>query len=379
MASVEVTSSGGVGSGVRKIVRTSTGVIYVVLINGTAIEVWKSTDGTSWAEQDTGNNPDSTGYQHPSCAIDSNDIIHIAYSANVSMTGGTRYVKFHTVDAATNKNTFQGDELAQALVKQPVKENSIEVDANDDPHIAYVNNAANMGTDFNTVFYTNKIGGSWNTKVEIKGAAAEKNCLTPSLFIGQPTNSVGADRPIVSFRNTSDGNAEITHGGALNATSFVTEFAYQTTNDVFTNCAIDSNNDIHATSRNASVHLMIRTHLATQATWATWETEETASTTGYNTDSLAIDGTNRYIFAESVTPNDIDLIKDEGSGFSSSTLETGTFVNVKAKWAAKNNNQGATQIDYVFGESGTVRWNKHVFAAAIIPAFPLIINQSAMI
>ena len=64
----------------RVVVRNSAGTLYALVIdtNDASLEIWKSSDGTSWAEQDTSNNP--AGYViAASCAIDSDDVIYIAY------------------------------------------------------------------------------------------------------------------------------------------------------------------------------------------------------------------------------------------------------------------------------------------------------------
>ena len=79
MASVKITSANTNSvTGGRVVVRTSTGLLYSVIVdeNDASVEVWKSTDGSSWAEQDSTNNP--AGYVVcGSCAIDGNDILHI--------------------------------------------------------------------------------------------------------------------------------------------------------------------------------------------------------------------------------------------------------------------------------------------------------------
>src|SRR5262245_13258731 len=103
MAAVQITSANtnNITNGDRNVVRTSSGTLYAVIFDDTddGIEVWKSTDGSSWTEKDATNNPAGTDFGSPACAIDTSDVIHIVYR-----DGNGFHIYYATF--ATSSDTF---------------------------------------------------------------------------------------------------------------------------------------------------------------------------------------------------------------------------------------------------------------------------------
>ena len=105
MAAVKITSANTnrIDECHRPVVRTSTGDLYAVIIDDSDndIEVWYSSDGTSWEEKDAANSPEisSTAFD---VAIDSNDILHISYTHN----GDAYYVTFDKLDEGDKDDDF---------------------------------------------------------------------------------------------------------------------------------------------------------------------------------------------------------------------------------------------------------------------------------
>jgi len=352
-----------VAQGARVAVRTSAGIPYVIVEDTTdgGIEVWKGdgTTPTSFSEQDSANNPQASGYGSCSAAIDSSDVIHIAYQYYNGKASELRYITFDT-----STDTFGTDtQLVADIGEDPGAITDLQtataVDSNDVPHIVYIGYPKVTGTNYYTVYYINKVGGSWNTEVEVEGGTAGVDCEYPDITID------ANDKPCISYTNTSDDDIGTAIGNANNATSFTLFDIYDGadlapslgygTNSI----AVDSsgNHQVAYQKGSGDSDLAIRQHNYGDA-WTTWQSEETVddkSVTGngliYNV-SIAIDGTDRYIFGEDGLSSDIVYYSDTGSGWSSqTTLETGTYNTPKAKWAfwVDNDSGGAIATGGVDG------------------------------
>ncbi|KKN08727.1 hypothetical protein LCGC14_1053770 [marine sediment metagenome] len=376
MASVEVTSAAILtGTTVdRAVVRTSTGVVYVCVVDSGNVQMWKGNaqPPTSFTEQDAGNAPNDIDFIVPSIAIDSNDIISVIWwdrATGHGETGGPRYQRFNTVDAASNKDLWDSGGSELAFTKNATPTNfgtSIAIDANDVPHIVVVDEFSNMGAK-DTVMYANKIGGSWNTAVEVEGATAAVVCNRCAITFAK--DSGGTIVPQIVYVNVDDTDVGSAIGNVLNATSF-TLFDVETTGSATDKASIacDSARDnTYIALRNSFSDLKIRKHINTNG-WTTWETAIVVdSTDNWSNASLAIDGTNLYIFSEKISTNDIHLWLDEGSGFTDNgAFEADTDNDVHAKWSSYNNNEGDTQIDFVFERGSSVRWNEHILSAVTV-------------
>ncbi len=385
-----------VQKGARIVVRNSSGTPYIVLQdrNDSGIEVWKgnATDPTSFSEQDTANNPQAGTdlYGSPAAAIDSTDIIHIVYQYYNTKTSELRYVTFNA-DGLTD--TFSGDvQIIADIGDDPTNilnlYTGIAVDSNEIPHLVYTEVIVGKGTSYFGVFYNNRIGGSWNASgIEIEGASSSQRCYQPDIAIDSD------NKPCVSYWNGTEGSygaAKAAIGDANDAASF-TLFTIASADGGYvidhryTGIAVDSNGDHHVAYTKIATagiadSLEIRKHVKANA-WSSWETVEVVDASSglepfYVT--LAINGTDRYIFCGELTTDNVVYYIDTGSGWGfQQPLETGTYKAVRVKWAYNVNRgsdgtdygggSGIPEIDYVFEDSTAtpdIFWNKVVLVVA---------------
>lgn len=374
MAAVQITSAGAgetfpINVSKKNVVRTTGGTLYAVVnfqrtipTPRSDVVVYKSTDGSSWSEQDAANNPtggSASAYSSVSCALDSSGNIHISYRHNLN---GIRYVVF-----STSTDTFSGD---TQIVTSTTNQNTtaITIDSNDVPHVVYVENLTSMGSTLETVTYINKVGGSWNTKVAIEGIAQSKSCRFPSITIDSN------DVPVVVYYNHTDTDIGTAIGNLNNATAFTLfdiESSSQTSTYPFV--AVDSSGNHHVAYINSTNDLLVRKHNVGDA-WTTWQAAETVdSSNNLLTPSIAINGLNRYVFCEDSDDNDVVYYTDSsGSWSSQNSLDVGTYQDTLVKWSFLNNNQGSTQLDYVFSDGTNVFWNKVDLSVVSVRALSLL-------
>jgi len=340
---------------------------------------------TSFTEQDAANAPDIlTDRESLAVAIDSTGLVHMEYFDTQTGRGAPptsiRYATFRTSAHATTQDewaivdeeitTPTGGAGADNITKQV----GIAIDANDDPHVIWSENIF-IATSNSLLRYNNKIGGTWNATVGAVGIGDD--FFTGSgIMIGDPLSAVGADRPIiVNGEGIVSGvisTINVSYGNALNATSFITENdildglgAGINVHDGFLgeniSAAIDSNDKITiAFCELTTQDLMIVEHLHANA-WATWQTPVDVNTSSnYEFPSIAIDGTNRFIFVKDDTNSDINLWKNLGVSWGEEVAgdlpNVGTFDFPLVKWANYNNNSPG-DFDYVFADATGVLYN----------------------
>ena len=170
MASVVVSNHSSIDEGSfkltdRAVVRSSSGTVYAlwwktITGNNVAFSIAKGNSvhhPTSFSDTDS---PSGNGIMTASMAIDSEDIIHVLATRWDSAAHGAqhdaRHYTYHTVDAATNPDTWQVNELiantTHAAGNQIGQGCAIAVDVNDDVHVVYHDNITNMGTDYDTAY-----------------------------------------------------------------------------------------------------------------------------------------------------------------------------------------------------------------------------------
>ncbi|MEK6862008.1 MAG: hypothetical protein AABY07_08645 [Nanoarchaeota archaeon] len=372
MPAIAVTSANTnrIDRSARVVVRTSTGILYIIVHDDTndGIEVWKgnSVNPISFSEQDSANNPQSAGrYISPSGAIDSSNIIHIAYYDLNGKSSALRYVIFNT-----STDTFSGDVSVKDIGSGNPAEvgTAISIDSNNIPHIVWTDVNKSAGVDYDTVYYVNKIGGVWNTQVEVEGVTANKLCRFGDLTIDKD------NIPEISYTNNIDDQVTAALGNANNATSFSLFDVDSSVTDFFKgSIAIEPSGNTHVAylqrtfGVNDIVRVEIREHIYGNA-WTTWETIQVIDTdigpgeaTVNMSISLVIPDTRRYIFVEELDTNDIIFYRSSDSTWINQKLETGTYNHVNTKWAFNNNNQKLDRIDYVFTDetvSPDILWNE---------------------
>jgi hypothetical protein len=140
-----------------------------------------------------------------------------------------RYFTFNTDDAAANQDTWQTtNEVAMTISSfNPFAfaRADITVDENDVPHVWMTDEQTDMGQDRHTMWYNNKIGGSWNgTNIEVDGITNNKNfSVNPSWAVvhcNPSSSSPNALRPcVITLESTAD-EYVLYYGNATDATSF---------------------------------------------------------------------------------------------------------------------------------------------------------------
>jgi len=377
LANITVEASSNIQIANRVSVRTSGDRVYVLATSGTSLEMHKGNVNGRPASFDTPVAITSiTGLfdSGACCAIDSNDDIHcLYYQIDPDMAGiqAARYVIYDT-----GTDTFGTPETIAVLDNDPTytKLLGLCLDANDDPHVFWRDANKDMGVTTISNYYANKISG-WSTRLQFSSDLND-DIYPFDIMIADPLSSVNADRPIIVEIDQNPDDMDIYHGNALNATGFTkaNNITGAISPSPFTtpvSMTIDSNEKIViAFIENGSLDLMIVEHL-NSAAWGTWVTPITVNSSVNNFEpSLAINGTDLYVFSVNTATNDLRLFEDTGSGFNEVTGEqdlpnVGTFNSQKAKWSSKNLNS-PTKIDYVFKDSGgTVLYNE--FDTAFVP------------
>lgn len=347
---------GDVGHSTRHLVRASNGIVWAVsMVTGeVAVSESDAVTPTSFTERDSGNRPNGEGTSHVACAIDSNDNIHIAYWSQASMGGGQRYVLFNT-----GTKTYGTTELVDGAASgfpsgRPYC--SIAVDQNDVPHISYDDFTANMGSDYRTVLYNNRIGGSWiNSSEVIAGANLEENAGFSEINICFPTDAIGENRPVICWIDPS--RLGCTHGDALDPSSFVTvidvaggqnpAFAQRPT-------LCNSDNNTLGIARNGTFY----EHLPSDI-FATWQSG--VSTTGganYN----SIGSRNGFFYVASNAPTSGRRVSDNETGSWSTSSLPDNGQSGDLYWANNHYNpeNGILDINYNAGSLSNARYTSFV-------------------
>jgi len=376
----------------RLVVRDANNFVYVFINGNTGfngnIRAYKGNQAgepTSFTEQDAANAPDiPTRRTGMVAAIDSTGLVHTMYfddqTGRCSPPTSVRYSTFRTSAHATTQDVWAivDEEITTPVSDNPSDHNAIAIDANDNPHVIY--------TEFvganDTLKYNNRIGGTWTSGNTLHSVDGAFRFLAVDIMIGDPLSAVGADRPIIASsddRNAGNtGEIRVFHGDALDPSSFIEEIDITdeggcgiSVHGSFSggggfgqhiSMAQDSNDKITiAFVEFTTQDLMVVEHLHANS-WATWETPVDVDTsTDYEFPSIAIDGTDRFIFVKDDTASDIRLWKATNGTWTEETCDddlpnVGTFDHPLSKWASKNNNS-PNRLDYVFEDATGVLYN----------------------
>ena len=156
--------SAGELNGTRHVVRTDQGNLYAFFVGsgGNNIDAWfGGTTGASWVEKDAGGGPASER-DTISIAIDSDNRVHVVYVAGAASAEDLDYVLFHTVDSTQGDDTCDTPEEAISMEDADNKTYgcAVAVDSNDIPHAVVIGTDADMGQDYDTAYYDNRIEGT---------------------------------------------------------------------------------------------------------------------------------------------------------------------------------------------------------------------------
>lgn len=322
----------------RKTVRTSGGDIYSFMNNGGNCEIWKSSNGSVWTQQDSLTTiacTDSTAM-----TIDSADTIHLVYS---QASADAIYRTF-----STSTDTFSG---TTATITDVTNDFSIAVDANDIPHVA--------GIDAPTgyVNYKNKVGGSWNATVAVEAVKASGVDITFN----------GSNYPEISYFNITDNDLTAAIGTSNNPTLTTSFTKYDVDVDVgdtrTSSIAIDADGNTwiaYVDENGADDYITLAKHNAADG-WTTWQTPATNSNVGYKP-SLTISGNTIYVFYQDENSVIVLDAYDRASAtWAGETIldKHGYLSDVKSATSPVT----STGIDYNYSDGTDVFYNLYEFPA----------------
>lgn len=335
----------------RQVIRTSAGTLYAFVNDTGSCEIWKSSDGSSWSEQDSSNNPACANNSYPiSSAIDSSGVIHLAYYDD----GGYTPIPLKYRPFSTSTDTFGTEETAESFSALPSQDMDLSVDSNNIPHLAYSYTDMVLGGDA-YVGYKNRIGGSWKSTVV---ADTITTGSAPSPIDIEINEDNIAEIGYIDISNTS---AKAAVGNVNNATSFTV----QTLDSSVTITAfikgisvtIDSSGNTWVSYvDNSTNYITLIKHNDGDA-WSTWQSSITDSNVGYEP-SIAANGSDVYLFYEN-DADDIAFDMYDGSWAGETTVATGTYQDSHAKWSYFNNNGGTNQMDVLYSDGTDVYWNDY--------------------
>ena len=349
--------------GDRQVVRTSSGTLYAFINCG----MWKSANGSTWAEQDSANKPGCwtpPQRRNSSIAIDSNNIIHIAHN---SLGAEAYYLTF-----STSTDTFGAAEsLATA---DNITSITIAVDSNNKPHVTYAKSTFNgLGYD-DVLVYVNKISTSFSSGVNILSYTEtnSQEIIIGDLIINEdnvPELSyvVGA----ILLLGASVGNAN-------NAIAFTNHTIDSNVTNGYSSIAVDNTgNTWVAYTNGAGTGVVTMSKHNDADIWSTWQSPVTNSNAVYSggsqsTVSLAIKDNDVYVFYNPSSTTSLAYDMYNGSTWLGQTVidTRSNSGSVIAKWSYYHNNQGASQIDYLYSDGTDVFWNKLSFQSP--PAAPTL-------
>jgi len=340
-----VTSNNNPGFADRKIVRTSKGVLYIGSreLTSNDVNIHKSDDdGATWTLLDSANEPNCD--KSTVClSIDSNDLIHVAFYEE---TVGLRYVTFSTVT-----DTYGTPETAQAELGTLVETGSnrfvsLALDSNDKPHVVYTDHNTGSGDE---CYYTNKVSGSWSTKLLVIGD------ISLTYTHGQSITFNNSDIPQIAliWHNATDiDSLRVYLGNQNSATSFSETILDTTTAVDEPSMVVTDNNDTIVSYTDSNDDVIAIRHVNGN-TWATWETAVVVdSSTVFANAQLTIDEAGDiYIFSADLTGNTTNYWKSTNGGRTFGAIQTDNMAGITenrnyCRWQ-KYNHHFPNRIDYL--------------------------------
>jgi hypothetical protein len=304
----------------HSLVVTSSGSLYGFYQKGAyLIGVVKSgNSGSTWTEL-----PDLTSltvfgvsnydFQSFKAAIDSAGYIHcIAYDYYADATRVMSYSRLNTANDTWDSWT----EPINITTVASYKSADISVDANDKPHIAYTKSSQ-------SVWYTNKISGSWAAEDQVGGT----NMRYPHILCNH-------DRVLVAYAYTYQ------YDRLYNPTTdqWQTEVQYATGTTStqarpLAASAADSSGSGY-TYHGASPNLYENGVLISGISASYW--------------SITIVGDTRYLFFVDSTTNNLCLTINDGSGWSTPVILQGGWVNVVTAVSSYYHQNQESRLNYMY-------------------------------
>ena len=314
--------SAQIANGSRELVRNSSGVSYMAYRNSgdSTIRIAKQDSSNLWFDQDNSNNMAGIDTDAVACAIDSTDKIHV-----IGWDEGTG-LRYKVFDTATN--TWTGT-IATAYAQNDTittaRKVSISIDVNDIPHVTFIDAEDTMFA-FNSIWYGNRIGGVWNTKVRV--VVSETDFVSCHITMALLRSTINEVRPVITTFALPDGFFTV-YGNALNATSF-TSFASAFGETSFIGSLVENSTKI--------IHPQIRTNgdlrivSIDNDTFGAGYVDVSTARNYIDASSFAV-GEYFYVFATDEF-NDVRAFTNRsGSWVDLGVIDAGTYNDVKAKWS----------------------------------------------
>lgn len=396
---VQVTSAGEIPQGADRVsVRDSGGTLYVFVNDAGTLRAFKGNNTgipTSFSEADTTNLPNEgsdLGLIGITAAIDSADKVSVmsyfADTLGMNPSPTLALYQFNTVSAATSQDNWQNSGTIVNSIPLTddaagfgnVQSLSIRVDTNDDLHVFWTDSIKDMGSSITVIYYSNRISGSWKARVLARQTASVSlDVYEVSSIISVPTASIGEDRPIManSEEAISDSELVVSHGNALNATSFVNEAepsVGQTLSEFESISMTTNGSNIYVAVISGTLDLVVTKHAGGNSWTTGWSRQNVSTINDYSNPSVALfrypnalGAGAIFFYAEAITGGDTDDIivnwaRHATSGtmsFTRKVLEAGTFNTPNVKWARYNDLQATPLIqqDIVYEDGANVRYN----------------------
>ncbi len=270
-----------------------------------------------------------------SAAMDANDLIHLLAITNEGKASQLRYNTYNTQNHTFGTQQVINGDIGGAPTSALLY-TAIALDSNNIPHIAYTELPAIMGTDTYVAMYTNRIGGSWKSPVQVRYQSGE-NCSKIDIAFELH------DRPLISFFFTGYNWGWWTKGNVNNATIF-------NENHTDTNGTTDSSNQIVVTesgdrykvgtNTSGKIYLVRNLYGDNFSTFS----NPTSTITGSSCTTVTA---GKYIYIIFVDANNdiaFTTYNTETTIWAAPVvLEAGTFNSVRAKWGfyVDNDSTGA--------------------------------------
>lgn len=346
------------GSADSKLIRTGNGTLYSVLNDDTAVEVWKSSDGLLWEQQDILNVPICNNQcADIAVALRSTGVMDIVF-IEFEDSGFTFDLEHVTFDTGTN--TYGSQTNLRNPGSGSISQLSSAMDASDKAHIAW--------SESNIYYYSNNVGGSFKSPITVDSVSIGSSDIAIDIdnkpqitYIDSSVDSVYAKRGNVNdattFSDLYELEIDVNDIGAQEGVSIAVDTL---TGDTWIAYIDDTGEDNSGT--NDAVALAKHDY---SDGWTTWSTVTSKTDVGYEPSIAIAENSQIYVFyQEDSTDQKIAYdVYDPGAGSwaGESVLHTPgsgvDFRDVKAKLSFEWNNYGANRIDYLFSDGTDVYWD----------------------
>ena len=342
----------------QDITNTYTNVFVLVQTSSTSFEIRKGVGQNPSSFSVVATYSSGVSIICPSICIDSSGVIHISWLDDQGKASPLMYATFNTeTDTLSSPESVVAD-----IGEDPSVENlytAITVDQNNVPHILYTSCVKISGALTYPAIYINKIGGTWNSPVQVYYAAGD-HCYYLDITID--LNNI----PFLALTNKDSAYASAFRnrwfiGNANNATSFTAETVGFANTLKLTSISIDSSGNHYVAYSRISTVIEIIIHLSGNP-WSTYTRVEKTVTSGIGSLSIVAIESDIYCFYEN-SDNDVvfDIYHVSTDTWEGETvLEAGTFNSVIARGGTFEEFEIINSIDYIFLDetaSPDVWWN----------------------